>query len=312
MTDTLLPPQDGVLSIPHVIDGETALLALRHSEAYFRALVENARDVIHVINEDRTTRYITPSVRALLGWEPEELVGECVLDIIHPDDVEAALEQIRLARETPGSGRPINLRARHRDGSWRVFEAIGRNLLDDPRVRGIIVNSRDVTGRVQAEEENLRLAAFARENPNPIFECSADGRVLWTNAAGEKLVAELGADDPASLLPPEHPRLVKEASRSGRRGFGSGPSTTSGIAATARRTGPSIGRRDGRRWAMATIASASAPTPTSSRNGHGWVRAAMARARRAATSFAPRNVEAPRSSASNVVGSAIASAKAMA
>ncbi|MBV9108654.1 MAG: EAL domain-containing protein, partial [Gemmatimonadetes bacterium] len=174
-------------------------------------LVENARDVIHVINEDRTTRYITPSVRALLGWEPEALVGQSVLDIIHPDDVEAALEQIRLARETPGSGRPITLRARHRDGSWRMFEAIGRNLLDDPRVRGIIVNSRDVTGRVRAEEENLRLAAFARENPNPIFECAADGRVLWTNAAGERLVAELGADDPSSLLPLDHPRLVKEA-----------------------------------------------------------------------------------------------------
>jgi diguanylate cyclase (GGDEF)-like protein/PAS domain S-box-containing protein len=215
MPETMLPPQDGMLSISEGIDGETAVLALRHSEAYFRSLVENARDVIHVINEDRTTRYITPSVKALLGWAPEELVGQSALDIIHPDDVPAALEQIHLARETPGAGRPLTLRARHRDGTWRVFEAIGRNLLDDPAVRGIIVNSRDVTGRRRAEEENLRLAAFARENPNPIFECDGEARVLWANAAGERVVRELGVDAPEWLLPHDHARLVREAAAGG-------------------------------------------------------------------------------------------------
>jgi len=211
----MLPPQDGKLSITEGIDGESALAALRHSEAYFRSLVENARDVIHVINEDRTTRYITPSVQGLLGWTPEELVGRSVLDIVHPDDVAAALEQLRLSRETPGAGRPLTMRARHRDGSWRVFEAIGRNLVDDPAVRGIIVNSRDVTGRRRAEEENLRLAAFARENPNPIFECDAEGGVLWANAAGERVVRELGVDAPEWLLPHEHVRLVREAAAGG-------------------------------------------------------------------------------------------------
>jgi len=213
-TDTLAPLADALLPFPEGIDGETAVQALRHSEAYFRALVENARDVIHVINEDRTTRYITPSVRHLLGWEPAELVGRSVLDFIHPDDVEAALGQIRQARITPGSSQALTLRVRHRDGGWRVFEAIGRNLLDDPRVRGIIVNSRDVTGRQRAEEESARLAAFARENPNPILECAADGRVLWLNAAGERLLAQTGATGAAWLLPDDHARLVRLASRS--------------------------------------------------------------------------------------------------
>ncbi|HET7460724.1 MAG TPA: EAL domain-containing protein [Longimicrobium sp.] len=215
----MLPPRDGILSIPEGVDGDTAPQALGHSEAYFRSLVENARDVIHVINEDRTTRYITPSAEWLLGWAPAELVGRCALDLIHPDDVDAALEQIRLARETPGAGRPLTLRVRHRDGGWRVFEAIGRNLLDDPAVRGIIVNSRDVTERRRAEEESLRLAAFARENPNPIFECGRDGRVLWINAAGERLVRELGLPAPEHLLPEHHARLVRDAAAgTGARG----------------------------------------------------------------------------------------------
>ncbi|HEX6748887.1 MAG TPA: EAL domain-containing protein [Longimicrobium sp.] len=216
MTDTLLPPQEGLLPIPRVVDGEAAVQALRHSDAYFRALVENARDVIHVINEDGTTRYVTPSVIHLLGWHPDEVIGRSALELIHPEDGEAALAQIRASRQTPGAGRPLTVRVRHRDGSWRVFEAIGRNLLDDPRIRGIIVNSREVTERMRAEEETQRLAAFARENPYPILECAGDGRVLWLNAAGERLVAELGVSEPAWILPGEHPRLVRQAGRSGK------------------------------------------------------------------------------------------------
>ncbi|HVG46459.1 MAG TPA: EAL domain-containing protein [Longimicrobium sp.] len=199
------------LSIPEAVDGETAVEALRRSEAYFRALVENARDVIHVINEDRTTRYVTPSVKQLLGWEPAEVVGRSAVELVHPDDVAPAMEQIRLSREKPGAGRPLTLRVRHRDGSWRVFEAIGRNLLDDPRVRGIIVNSRDVTERRRAEEQSLRLAAFARENPNPIFELSPDGAVVWVNAAGQRLVAARGVSGPAGVLPDDHAALLRQA-----------------------------------------------------------------------------------------------------
>jgi diguanylate cyclase (GGDEF)-like protein/PAS domain S-box-containing protein len=154
MTYTLLPAIQGA-STPLGASAEPAGDALREGEAYFRSLVENARDVIHVINADRTTRYITPSVTHLLGWTPEELIGRSAMEIVHPDDAGPALAQIRAARETPSTGRPLLLRVAHRDGSWRLFEAVGRNLLDDPVVRGVIINSRDVTERVLAEERLL-------------------------------------------------------------------------------------------------------------------------------------------------------------
>jgi diguanylate cyclase (GGDEF)-like protein len=82
-------------------------------------------------------------------------------------------------------------------------------------VRGIIVNSRDVTERRRAEEQSLRLAAFARENPNPIFELTPDGSVVWVNAAGQRLVAELGVEAPALALPPEHLELLGQAHAQG-------------------------------------------------------------------------------------------------
>ncbi|HEU0053358.1 MAG TPA: PAS domain S-box protein, partial [Longimicrobium sp.] len=208
-TPTLLPAPDGARALrqPGETHAEQAL------SAYFRTLVENARDVIHVINADGTTRYITPSVERVLGWTAEELIGRDAVELVHPDDREAAQAELRLARQT-ATARPLVFRAPHRDGSWRIIEATGRNLLDDPAVRGLIVNSRDVTERVRAEEENRRLAAFPRESPNPILECAPDGGVLYLNPAGERLVRELGLPGPEWLLPADHAARVRRAAES--------------------------------------------------------------------------------------------------
>jgi diguanylate cyclase (GGDEF)-like protein/PAS domain S-box-containing protein len=194
---------------------QPAELALRESEAYFRSLVENARDVIHVINGDGTTRYITPSVKPLLGFEPEELIGRVALDLVHPEDREAAMAALRLDRYAPGAGRGLEFRVGHRDGSWRVFEGVGTNLMDHPTVRGVIVNSRDVTERKRAEEETARLASFPRGTPSPILECGPGGEVRYANPAAERIVRQLGVGGPRPLLPDDHEERVAHALATG-------------------------------------------------------------------------------------------------
>ena len=184
-------------------------------EAYFRSLVENARDVIHVINPDRTTRYITPSVTRLLGWLPEELVGRSVMEFLHPDDVERVLVQLRATRGNPGAGLPLEVRVRHRDGSWRIFEGVGRNLIDDPTVRGVVVNSRDATERRRRDEQIRRLAAIPQESPNPILECDLGGNPMYLNPAAERLLDELRLEAPLALLPADHARTVAGCVSSG-------------------------------------------------------------------------------------------------
>jgi diguanylate cyclase (GGDEF)-like protein/PAS domain S-box-containing protein len=214
----LLPHNERALTVRETPGGtfgsSPAERALRESEAYFRSLVENAHDVIHVINPDGTTRYITPSVTRLLGWDPEELLGRPATELVHPDDLPRALEVIRESRQSAG-GRWMELRVPHRDGSWRLFEAIGKNLSDDPVVGGIIINSRDVTERRRAEDESARLAAFPRENPNPILECDSAGRVRYVNPAGERLLAQMAAG-PATVLPAEHAAIVAGCVAAGR------------------------------------------------------------------------------------------------
>lgn len=122
--------------------------ALRERDAYFQALLEYASDCTTVLDENGTITYESPSIRPLLGYSQHELVGRSVFDFIHPDDAPAAVEALMKGKDHPvGTGAELEVRFRHKDGSWRYFWVIGRNLLDDPIVHGIILNSRNVTER---------------------------------------------------------------------------------------------------------------------------------------------------------------------
>jgi PAS domain S-box-containing protein len=125
---------------------------LGDDEARFRALVEYSSDVVTVLSPDGTVLYNTPSVKAVLGYTPDELVGTRAFDIVHPDDVAEVLRAFSEALATPPAPVPVTFRFRHRDGHWVQLDAIGSSRVDDPSVRGVVVNSRDVTERSRVEE----------------------------------------------------------------------------------------------------------------------------------------------------------------
>jgi diguanylate cyclase (GGDEF)-like protein/PAS domain S-box-containing protein len=204
MLFTLFPPADDEVQAEPGSAMARARDALRESEAYFRSLVENARDVIHVINPDRTTRYVTPSIMRLLGWDPEEVIGRSILDFLHPDDVERVMGELRAGRAQPGVGLPLEVRVRHKSGEWRIFEGVARNLVDDPAMQAVVINSRDVTDRRRRDEQIRRLAAIPQESPNPILECDLGGNPTYLNPAADRLMGELRLQDPLALLPADH------------------------------------------------------------------------------------------------------------
>jgi len=121
--------------------------AMRAQETYFRSLIELGLDVIAVANRDGSLRYVSPSAERLIGRDDGELLLRPLIGLVHPDDVDTVLNAIQGLLETPGASRWLEIRARHGDGSWRRFEMICRNLVDDPVVGGIVVNARDVTER---------------------------------------------------------------------------------------------------------------------------------------------------------------------
>ncbi len=125
------------------------------SDASFRTLVQHASDIITVLDADGRVVYESPAILAVLGYTPEELVGADPFHLIHPDEASAIHTLFRDIAGERGASAVARFRFRHKDGSWRWLEVTCTNLLDDPGVRGVVVNSRDVTDR-QLVEERLR------------------------------------------------------------------------------------------------------------------------------------------------------------
>jgi two-component system, sensor histidine kinase and response regulator len=123
------------------------------SENLMRSMVQHSSDIMALLEEDGTIRYVSPAVERVLGFLPEEVVGTAVFNYVHPDDVDHALSAFsevlhNTERELP----PVAFRARVVDGSWRHVEVLRNNRLDDPNVRGVVISVRDVTDRKEAEE----------------------------------------------------------------------------------------------------------------------------------------------------------------
>ena len=142
-------------------------------EKYFRALTENALDVLSIVDRAGVFTYKSPSVKKVLGYEPQELVGKNIFTHIHPEDAGRAQETFQTVLAEPGRAVKLQFRHAHKDGSWRHLEAIGQNRLDDPDVNGVVVNSRDVTDRWRAEEDlrdsEKQYRLLFHSNPNPMW-----------------------------------------------------------------------------------------------------------------------------------------------
>jgi PAS domain S-box-containing protein len=164
-------------------DLERSLEGLHESERRFRSMVENGSDVISILEEDGSRRYVSPSVERILGYRPEELSGRNVIEAVHPDDADRVGETFMEALGNPEKTLKMECRIRHRNGSWRNVETVGKNLLEDPAVAGIVITSRDVTERYRAEAA-LRFTQFSVDHASdPAFWMGEDAGFTYVNDA---------------------------------------------------------------------------------------------------------------------------------
>jgi diguanylate cyclase (GGDEF)-like protein/PAS domain S-box-containing protein len=132
----------------------------RAGEARFSSLVQNSSDLITVLDSDATVVYQSPSIEHVLGYSPEEIVGTRFDRLLQPGEEGRLLHLLADGASYAGAGTELlECSIRHRDGSIRQFEVLHTNLLDDDAVRGIVLNSRDVSER-KAFEEQLAHQAF--------------------------------------------------------------------------------------------------------------------------------------------------------
>src|SRR5437870_3335677 len=171
------------------IDRATAEEALRRSEEHFRSLIENALDIVTVVGEDGTFQYASPSVERLLGYRPGELLQRNAFQFVHPDDLPVVAEALARAIKDPAAAQMEAFRFRHRNGGWRVLEAVGQARVGpDGRAR-LIVNSRDVTERNRQDralrESKERLRTVIAGAPLVLFSFDRNG--TFALAEGKRL-----------------------------------------------------------------------------------------------------------------------------
>ncbi len=138
---------------------------IRQSEEYYRSLIENATDLIVVVDASGHRRYASPSYRRILGYDPTTLIGRKTDELMHPDDVADFHATFAALLSETGTEREFSVRVRHADGSWRTLHVVAHNLLQHPAVRGVIMTAQDETERRRLEmqfQQSQKMEAVGR------------------------------------------------------------------------------------------------------------------------------------------------------
>ncbi|MFO3795666.1 MAG: HD domain-containing phosphohydrolase, partial [Anaerolineales bacterium] len=146
-----------------IIENAQLFQELERREAFFRAVIEHAADGVAILDEEGFFRYLSPSTERLLGHPLEEITNHSPFEYIHPDDLPLMQQAWENGLRQPGIVCRVNYRFRNIQGEWRYIEAVAHNLLHDPNVRGVVVNFRDVTERIEAEKVLERYAQALAE-----------------------------------------------------------------------------------------------------------------------------------------------------
>jgi diguanylate cyclase (GGDEF)-like protein/PAS domain S-box-containing protein len=206
-----------VTTFVDVTEQRAMVVALAESERRFRLLAEHARDLITSIDQHGIRTYVSPSCRALLGYEPDELIGRPAIDVVHPDDRDHIVRYLDSLAE---HGRASDeARFLHKDGRWIWMETRGRAVRDEHgRVVELQTAGRDVTERREADE-TLRAseaaAVAARDALKAVLDATTQYAIIGTDADGLITVFNGGAErmlgyQAADLVGRHHPEVFHD------------------------------------------------------------------------------------------------------
>jgi len=150
---------------------------VNQTQKRMQLLLENASEVITIYEEDGTVRYVSPSVESILGYGQKELQGKKDIDKIHPNSLEVAQGLFNSLRERPDEKITVQFEYQTKDGNYIWLEATGTNFMSNRAIRGYILNSRDITERRRAEQEQRmrsKMQALSENSPDLITRLEHD------------------------------------------------------------------------------------------------------------------------------------------
>jgi PAS domain S-box-containing protein len=138
---------------------QRALERLERDERRLRTIVEHSSDIVTIVRADLRVRWQGGSIRAVLGHDPDDIVGRSLLELLHPEDVAEVRTRLHELATSPEATAMISARIRDADGRYREVEAVVSNRLNDPDVEGLVVSTRDMAARRRVERLRERLEA---------------------------------------------------------------------------------------------------------------------------------------------------------
>jgi diguanylate cyclase (GGDEF)-like protein/PAS domain S-box-containing protein len=133
--------------------------ALARSEERHRSLFQNSSDVVIILDASGIVMDVTESSSRVFGLSPGRMIGSRLVDLAHLDDRGTIDAYVKRFTARPGDTPPLEWRIRHGEGAWLHCESVGANMLEDPSVRGFVLNTRDISERKELELQ-LRHQAF--------------------------------------------------------------------------------------------------------------------------------------------------------
>lgn len=167
---------------------ETQIKEVENAQKRLHSLLENASEVISIYDANGIVKYESPSVKHILGYSPEEVIGKSAFDTVHQgDDSPMRKAFVQLLKEADS---PITFEFQYKRGDEEILwlESTGRNFLDNPAIEGIIFNTRDITVRKIAERAQRmsgQMQALSENSPDLIMRINLEGEFYYANPAVE-------------------------------------------------------------------------------------------------------------------------------
>ena len=162
------------------------------SESRLQTILRHSSDLITIIEAGGRIRYVSPAIERILGYKREERIGQVQGELLHPDDVAAWQSYFENLLANPGVAQPIEHRQRHANGSWVYVEEIANNLLFDSNLKGIVINTRDITERKQAEmalqKSSQQVVNILESITDGFFAINREWRFTYLNQKAEQFL----------------------------------------------------------------------------------------------------------------------------
>lgn len=160
---------------------------LKESELFYRALIADSLDGMLLTDKSGIITFASPSVKNILDYEAEDIVGKNGFEFIHPEDVPWAIESFQREVKQETEVKFITIRLLKKDGQWLWCNVRGHNLLDNPYVNSVVIYFHDDTLRKQAkdalQESEIRFRSLVKDLQTGVFLSDGGGNIIMCNKA---------------------------------------------------------------------------------------------------------------------------------